>query len=109
MTSPPLRFDVFLVALDPTLGSGMRRTRPCVVVSPDTLNRPLRTVLIAPMTTRGRAYPYRVSTTFAQTEGHIALDQMRVVNRQRLARHLGCLDAETQDALLDRLQAFFAR
>ena len=107
--SPPRRFDVVLVALDPTLGSEIRKARPCVVVSPDALNRPLQTVIVVPMTTGGRAYPYRVPTTFAGTDGHIALDQMRAVDRQRLIRHLGRLDAEMQDAVLDRLAAFFTR
>lgn len=105
----PRRFDVFLVALDPTVGSEIRKTRPCVVVSPDALNRPLRTVLVAPMTSGGRAYPFRVACTFGGTDGQVALDQMRTVDRSRLVRHLGQMDAETADAVLDRLQAFFAR
>lgn len=107
--SPPRRFDVFLVALDPTVGSEIRKTRPCAIVSPDEANRKLRTVLVAPMTTGGQPYPSRIPSAFVGEDGHIALDQMRAVNRQRLVRHLGRLDAETQDAVLDRLQAFFAR
>ncbi len=103
------RFDVLLVALDPARGSEIRKTQPCVVVSPDEANRRLRTVLVAPMTTGGQLYPTRIPSTFGGHEGHIALDQMRAVAHERLVRHLGRLDAETQDAVLDRLQAFFAR
>ena len=109
MVRTPARFDVFLVALDPTLGSEIRKTRLCVVVSPDALNGSLQTVLVAPMTTKGRPYPYRVACTFAGADGQIALDQMRTADGQRLIRHLGRLDAETQNAVLDRLQAYFAR
>lgn len=107
--SPPRRFDVFLVTLDPTLGSEIRKTRPCVIVSPDEANRTLRTALVAPMTKGGEAYPSRVPSAFGGTGGYVALDQMRAVDRLRLVRRLGRLDAATQDAVLDRLQAFFAR
>lgn len=107
--SPPRRFDVVLVSLDPALGSEIRKTRPCVVVSPNEANRTLRTTIVAPMTTGGQAYPSRIPSAFGGTNGHIALDQMRTVDRRCLVRHLGRLDAETQDAVLDRLAAFFAR
>lgn len=108
MVSTPRRFDIFLVPLDPTRGHEIQKTRPCVVVSPDALNRPLRTVLVAPMTSGGRAYPFRVACTFDGRDGQIALDQMRAVDRARLVRHLGRLDSETAAVVLDRLQAFFA-
>ena len=109
VVSTPRRFDVFLVSLDPTQGHEIQKTRPCAVVSPDSLNRPLQTVTVAPMTSGGRAYPFRVACLFAGTNGQIALDQMRTVDRSRLVRHLGRLDDETADVVLDRLQAMFAR
>jgi mRNA interferase MazF len=102
------RFDVILVGLDPTVGSEMRKIRPCVVISPDELNRALRTVIVAPMTTGGHAYPWRVPITFAGKSGHIALDQVRTVDRERLVRRLGTLDADTARRLLVVLAEMFA-
>src|SRR5207237_7180583 len=89
------RFDVYLVTLDPTLGSEVRKTRPCVVISPDEMNRHLRTVIVAPMTTQGRAYPSRVAVTFDGTAGQVVLDQIRTVDKARLARRLGVIDEPT--------------
>jgi mRNA interferase MazF len=85
------RFDVYLVNLDPTQGAEIRKTRPCAVVSPDELNRNLRTVIIAPMTTTRRAYPTRVDVTFQGKTGQVALDQMRTIDKSRLVRRLGRL------------------
>lgn len=102
------RFDVALVALDPTRGSEIQKTRPCVVVSPDEMNRRLRTVVVAPMTTGGKAYPSRVPCTFEGTSGYVVLDQIRTVDRQRLIRRLGALDAATGGRVLDVLAEMFA-
>ena len=102
------RFDVVLVGLDPTVGSEMRKTRPCVVISPDELNCALRTVIIAPMTTRGHTYPWRVAITFAGKTGHIAPDLVRTVDRDRLVWRLGTLDATTAGRVLGTLAEMFA-
>ena len=79
MAVTPRRGDVVLVALDPTRGSEIRKTRPCVIVSPDELNRHLRTVIVAPMTTGGQAYPWRIACRFQQRDGFIAIDQLRTI------------------------------
>lgn len=103
------RFDVFLIALDPTVGREIRKTRPCLVVSPDEMNRHLGTVLVAPMTTRGQAYPTRVPCRFRGKEGAVALDQIRAVDRSRLLRRLGRLGAAAQDEVLAVLGELFAK
>jgi mRNA interferase MazF len=105
----PARGQVYLVRLDPTLGSEIKKTRPCVVVSPDELNDHLRTVIVAPMTTGGRAYPWRPACRFQDKSGFIALDQLRTVDAERLAKSLGRLDPETVFEVLERLQEMFAR
>jgi len=102
------RFDVTLIQLDPTRGSEIRKTRPCVVVSPDELNQALRTVIVAPMTTGGRSYPWRVPVTFDGKDGHIALDQIRTVDGTRLIRQLGRLDTGTAERTLQVLVELFA-
>lgn len=102
------RFDVVLVRLDPTLGSEMRKVRPCVVVSPDEMNQALRTVVVAPVTTRGHAYPWRPSVAFGGKSGRIGLDQIRAVDRERLVRRLGTLDGGTARRVLDTLAEMFA-
>lgn len=89
------RGDVYLVGLDPTLGSEIQRTRPCVSVSPDELNAHLRTVTVAPMTTADRVYPWRVRCRFQHRSGYVALDQLRAVDRERLLKRLGALSTET--------------
>ena len=106
---PPLRGEVHLVQLDPTLGSEIRKTRPCVIVSPDELNRHLRTVLVAPMTTGGHAYPWRLPCRFQHRTGFVVLDQLRTVDRGRLVARLGRLSAATLTAVLERLQEMFAK
>ena len=103
-----VRFDVVLVQLDPTRGSEMRKTRPCVVISPDEMNQALRTAVVAPMTTQGHAYPWRVSVTFGGKHGRIALDQVRTVDRERLVRRQGKLDSATAHRVLDTLAEMFA-
>lgn len=102
------RFEVYLVNLDPTVGSEIKKTRPCLVVSPDEMNRHIATVIVAPMTTHGRAYPTRVPCRFAGKDGQIVLDQLRTVDRVRLVKKLGYLDAATQQQVLSALAALFA-
>ncbi len=102
------RFDVFLVSLDPTLGAEIQKTRPCVVISPDQMNRNMRTVLIAPMTSKGRDYPMRVPCQFENKPGEVILDQIRVVDKRRLIKRLGRVsDAEGQ-LILNVLAEIFA-
>jgi mRNA interferase MazF len=103
------RGHVFLVRLDPTVGSEIKKTRPCVVVSPDELNEHLRTVIVAPMTTGGRAYPWRPRCRFQDRTGYVALDQLRTVDVERLVRSLGKLEEETVLAILERLHEMFAQ
>jgi len=103
-----VRGDVHLVRLDPTLGSEIQKTRPCLVVSPDELNEHLRTVIVAPMTTAGRAYPWRVPCRFQRRSGYVALDQLRTVDVDRLVRRLGRLEQHSVTIVLQRLQEMFA-
>lgn len=102
------RGQVHLVRLDPTLGSEIKKTRPCVIVSPDELNGHLRTVIVAPMTTGGGAYPWRPRCRFQGRAGFVALDQLRTVDVERLAKPLGHLEGDTVLAILERLQDMFA-
>jgi mRNA interferase MazF len=102
------RFDVYLINLDPTIGSEIQKTRPCLVVSPDEINRNLRTAIVAPMTSRGRPYPSRVGCRFKGKQGQVALDQIRAVDRARLVKRLGRLDGPTSTLVLDVLQEMFA-
>ena len=102
------RGDVFLVALDPTVGREIQKTRPCLVLSPDELNRHLRTVVVAPMTTGGHVYPFRLSCRFQKRNGFVVIDQLRTVDAQRLVKRLGRLDASTIAEALSILQEMFA-
>ena len=102
------RFEVFLVNLDPTVGSEIRKARPCVVVSPDEMNRYVRTVVVAPLTTTGRPYPSRVPVRFAGKNGQVVVDQLRTVDKVRLARQLGALEPREAAAVLEVLREFFA-
>jgi mRNA interferase MazF len=102
------RFEVYLVNLDPTVGSEIRKTRPCLVVSPDEINHNIRTVIVAPLTTRGRVYPTRVPCRFKGKDGLVVLDQIRTVDQSRLIKKLGKIDAKTATAVLDVLQEMFA-
>jgi mRNA interferase MazF len=103
-----LRGDVYLVGLDPTLGSEIQKTRPCLIVSPDEMNQILRTVVIAPMTTGGQSYPWRIPCRFQQRSGFVALDQLRTVDANRLVKRLGSLTPATVDSVLNLLQEMFA-
>ena len=102
------RFDVYLVSLDPTVGGEIMKTRPCVIVSPDEMNRHIRTVIIAPMTGKGRQYPTRVPCRFGGKAGQVVLDQIRTVDAARLVRKLGRLDANTGLTVLAVLGEMFA-
>jgi mRNA interferase MazF len=102
------RFEVYLINLDPKVGSEIQKTRPCVVVSPDELNAHLRTVIVAPMTTAGQPYPWRVPCRFRNKAGTVAVDQLRTVDRERLARRVGALPEATVLEVLARLTEFFA-
>jgi mRNA interferase MazF len=102
------RFDVYLVNLDPTVGSEIQKTRPCLIVSPDEMNRHIRTVIIAPMTTAGKEYPTRIACTFMNKKGHIVLDQIRTIDKARLVKNVGTLDSGTQLKVISVLQRLFA-
>jgi mRNA interferase MazF len=102
------RFDVFLINLDPTLGSEIKKTRPCLVVSPDEMNRSLRTVIVAPMTTKGRDFPSRVACTFKGKAGKVVLDQIRTVDKARMVTKLGTLAEGPRKKTLAVLQEMFA-
>jgi mRNA interferase MazF len=102
------RFEIYLVCLDPTIGSEIRKTRPCVVVSPDEMNEGIQTVLVAPMTTKGRNYPTRLPCIFQGKRGQVVLDQIRSVDQSRLVKRLGKLTDSQAKALLDLIQEMFA-
>ena len=99
---------MYLVNLDPTVGAEIQKARPCLIISPDEMNRHIRTVIVAPMTTRIRGYPTRVPCRFQGKQGQIVLDQIRTIDRSRLARTLGRIDQETQQEVLAVLQQMFA-
>jgi mRNA interferase MazF len=103
------RFEVYLVALDPTLGSEIQKTRPCVIVSPDESNRHLATVIVAPMTTKGRGYPTRIPCRFQGKRGQVVLDQLRTVDKTRLVKRLGTIGHGVQGHVLATLAEMFAR
>jgi mRNA interferase MazF len=102
------RFEVYLINLDPTIGSEIRKTRPCLIISPDEMNRFIKTVIIAPLTSKGIAYPTRVACKFQGRQGQVVLDQIRTVDKVRLVRRLGKLDRQTQDSVLLVLREIFA-
>ncbi len=102
------RGDIFLIALNPTRGSKIRKTRPCVIVSPDELNAHLRTFIFAPLTTSGHHYPFRVPCRFDDKDDHMVADQLRVVDRDRLVKRLGILPDATLTEVLSVFQAMFA-
>jgi mRNA interferase MazF len=102
------RYDVYLVSLDPTQGAEIQKTRPCLIVSPDEMNRHIRTVIIAPLTSVRRDYPSRVDITFQRKKGQVVLDQLRTVDKGRLSKHLGRLPEAPARAVADTLQQMFA-
>lgn len=102
------RFDVYLINLDPTIGSEIQKTRPCLVISPDEMNRNIRTIIIAPMTSAQKEYPTRISCTFRKKQGQIVLDQVRTIDKARLMQKLGTIDSKTQLDVISVLQRLFA-
>jgi mRNA interferase MazF len=102
------RFDVYLVNLDHTVGHEIKKNRPCLVISPDELNRNISTVIVAPMTTKGRNYPTRVSCTFNDKKGQILLEQMRAVDKTRLVKRLGKVGSFVQAQVFSVLSKLFS-
>ena len=102
------RFDVYLVSLDPTIGAEIQKTRPCLIISPDEMNAYIQTAIIAPMTTKARSYPTRVSCRFEGKDAHIVLDQLRTVDQSRLIKRLGRISPATQKRVLNVLAELFA-
>ena len=102
------RFDVFLVKLDPTVGSEIQKTRPCLVISPNEINLNLATAIVAPMTTSGKKYPSRIPLSFDGVDGFIALDQMRSVSKIRFVKKLGAIDADERKSVISTLLEMFA-
>ena len=102
------RFDVYLVGLDPTVGGEIRKTRPCLIIAPDEMNRHISTVIVAPMTTKARAYPTRVSCRFQGRDGQVVLDQIRTIDKARLLQRLGRVSTRTQKAVRAVLSELFA-
>jgi mRNA interferase MazF len=102
------RFEVYLINLDPTVGDEIQKTRPCLVISPDEMNRYISTVMIAPLTTKGRPYPSRVACHFQDKEGQVVLDQIRTVDKTRLLKRMGQLELLAQKEVLAVLAEMFA-
>ncbi len=102
------RFDVFLVCLAPTIGHEIQKTRPCLIISPNEINHHISTVIVAPMTTKGKRYPTRISCSFQGKKGQIILDQIRTIDKKRLVKKLGVINPKTQSRVLALLQELFA-
>ena len=101
------RFDVFLVCLDPTLGSELKKTRPCTIISPNEMNPYIETVIIAPLTTKGKLYPSRIGLEFDGKKGLVVLDQIRTIDKKRLVKKLGILSENTSKEISERLVEMF--
>ena len=99
---------MYLVNLDPTIGSEIRKARPCVVISPDEMNQYISTVIVAPMTTRGRNYPTRVQCSFKGKDGQVVLDKIRTIDKSRFVQKLGRIDKQTQENVLALLAEMFS-
>jgi len=106
--NPARRFEVHLISLDPTKGSEIMKTRPCVIISPDEMNKHIRTIIIAPMTSTIKNYPTRVTTTFQGKKGQVVLDQIRTVDKSRLIKKLGSISSSAEEKVLSVLQEMFA-
>jgi mRNA interferase MazF len=102
------RFEVYLANLDPTIGADIKKTRPCVIISPDEMNRHIRTVIVAPMTTAGKDYPTRVPCMFNKKKEQIVLDQIRTIDKIRLLKNLGTISSETQLKVVAILHKLFS-
>ena len=102
------RFDIYLIGLDPTIGSEIQKTRPSVIISPDEMNRHIKTVIVAPMTSTAKEYPTRISCKFTNKQGQIVLDQIRTLDKSRLIKKLGSIDSNAQLEVISTLQRLFA-
>ena len=102
------RFDVVLVPLDPTKGSEIKKTRPCLVISPNEMNHNISTIIVAPMTSKGRRYPTRVDVVFQETKGQIVLDQIRTIDKSRVIKKLGRVSKKAQEKTLSILNEMFS-
>ena len=102
------RFDVYLINLDTAVGSEIQKTRPCLIISPDEMNRYIRTVIVAPLSIAGKDYPTRVACKFQKKKGQIVLDQIRTIDKTRLIKKLGSIDPQTQLEVISVLQRLFA-
>jgi mRNA interferase MazF len=102
------RFEVYLINLDPTIGKEIKKTRPCLIISPDDMNKYISTIIIAPMTTKGRNYPTRIPCQFDGKDGQIVLDQIRTVDKIRIIRKLGKINTSTQKEILTALTELFS-
>ncbi len=103
------RFDVVIVTLDPTKGSEIKKTRPCLVISPNEMNFHISTVIVAPMTSKGRNYPTRINCTFQKIKGQVVLDQIRTIDKSRINKNLGHIESKTQDKVLNGLLELFSK
>jgi mRNA interferase MazF len=106
--NPVRRFEVHLISLDPAKGSEIRKTRPCVIISPDEMNKHIRTVIIAPMTSTIKKYPTRITTTFQGKKGQVVLDQIRTADKSRLIKKLGSISSSAEEKVFSVLQEMFA-
>jgi mRNA interferase MazF len=102
------RFDVYLISLDPAVGSEIQKTRPCLIISPDEMNRHIKTVIVAPMTSTEKKYPTRVTCSFRKKQGQIVLDQIRTLDKSRLIKKLGAIDSKAQLEVISTLQRLFS-
>ncbi len=102
------RFDVFLISLDPTRGHEIKKTRPCLIISPNEMNDNISTVIVAPMTSKGRSYPTRINCIFQNISAQIVLDQIRTVDKIRLVKKIGKISTDTQQEVLNGLSELFA-
>jgi len=103
------RFQVYLVNLDPTIGHEIKKTRPCLIISPNEMNRHIGTVIVAPLTTKGIRYPTRVQCSFQDKKGQVVLDQIRTVDKRRLIKKIGTINSKAQNSVLNILQELFAK
>ena len=102
------RFDILLVSFDPSQGYEIKKTRPCLIVSPNEMNKYIKTIIVAPMTSRIKNYPTRISVVFEGKGGTIALDQIRTIDKSRIIRNLGTLDTKTATLVLETLGKMFS-
>jgi len=106
MVKNPKRFDIVLVKLNPTVGSEIQKTRPCIIVSPDEM-KALKTIIIVPMTSKGFSFVFRPTIHFENKDGLLLIDQMRAVDKSRLVKKIGKVDSKTSKEIADTLQEMF--